>query len=415
MTPKRAALFLSVGLFSVAVAACDSAKVYEDCASEGKLGSGEERCMVSTFPSEDVWARNTVGFVSYGIERVPNAIVRIDGMSATTDASGFYRFDSAPFRYDVTARLDKDVIAFQGAAYRFLDLAVERDVPIRGWTSRVALTVPGAPRPGNALAAFVSGDIVGATGDVASGVVVASRTFDTSVKVHVVEYPIAAGLTGAVGKGMAEVRVQGNGVSAATVTLEPVEKREAASFVADVPSGFTAEEAEVLLDFGNLFSQSLVRKVPLRTRIDLPVMNDAKWTVRVRATRDGAVASSGRLPFAPREDIRLTLFDPPAPVAPAADGVAQNGVVVASGKGVFEHVLVPLDGAGGGVTLHLATASPEAHVPDLVALGLPPATGRWSWTVRHFPDFEFVEALSGMDARLYRAVSASSPRSVVLP
>ncbi len=415
MAPKRAALFLSLAVLSGATAACESESVYEDCANEYRVGTGEERCVPSTFPTENVYARTTFGWVSYGIEHIPNALVRIDGMSATTDDSGLYRFGAAPFRYDISARLDQDVIAFRGAASRFLDLAVERDVPLRAWTARVAVNAPGAPRPGNALAAFFTGDIVGASGSVGQGLVLSSRSFDIVAKVHVVEYPVAVGVAGAVAKGSADVRVQGGGSVSVDVKLDPVEQTQDASFVAALPPGFVADEAEVILDFGTRLSEQLARRAPLGTRIALPVMADAKWTVRLRATKDGAVASSGRVPFAPQEDVALTLFDAPAAVAPAPDAVANGGVLTAQGKGVFEHVLVPVDGGGGGRTIWIVSASTDTTVPDLTALGLPRASGRYTWTVRSYPDFAFVDSLSGIDVRLYRAVSASSPRTIVLP
>ncbi len=371
--------------------------------------------MPSKFWTEDRWARNTAGFVSYGVERVPNALVRIGDRSVTTDAAGFYLFDYAPFRYDVSARLAQDVVVFRGAASRFLDLAVEREVAPRAWTGKITLTVPGAPHPGHALAAFASGDVLGLTGAIGSALTVSSKSFDITGKIHVVEYPIEGGLAAAVAKGSVDLRVQGNGSVALSVPLSPVERAENASFFAEPPPGFVPEEAELILDFGTRFSEATAGRVRLGQRIALPIMEDGNWTVRVRATRDGAVASSGRVPFAPREDITLTLFDAPVAVAPAADAVAEGGVLRVSGAGVFEHELVPLDGGGGGVTIHVMTASIETTVPDLASLGLPPARGRYAWTVRDFPDFEFVDSLSGVDVRLYRAASTSAPRTIVLP
>lgn len=403
VTPKRAAVLVP---FALLAGACDSATVYEDCASDAKIGTGEERCLPSLFPKEDRLARSIAGFVTYGIERVPNAIVRVDDMFTTTDAAGLYRFDAAPFRYDVLAVTDRDVVFYRGAAQRVLDLSLDRDVVPRAWTGRIALTVANGPQPGHGLAFFASGDVVGLSGDLATGIVLASRSFDISARVHVVEYPLDVGIAGAVGKGSVDVRVTSGRVAAAEVELFPIEGTESTSFVAEPPPGFVAGEVEVMLDFGSRFSESIARKVPLGTRIELPIMEDARWTARVAATREGAVASSGRFPFAPGPEIGLTLFDAPESVS------SEGGVLTARGTGVLEHVLEP---SGGGRTVHIVTAERSQGIPDLASVGFPRLSGDYTWTVRHFPDFSFVDKISGIDVRLYRATSTSAPRAITLP
>ena len=81
--------------------------------------------------------------------------------------------------------------------------------------------------------------------------------------------------------------------------------------------------------------------------------------------------------------------------------------------GVFEHVLVPPNGSG--ATIHVFSARVRAEIPDLAPLGLPPARGEYRWTVRTFPDWAYVEQLTGLANRLYRSSSTSAPRTVVLP
>ena len=66
-------------------------------------------------------------------------------------------------------------------------------------------------------------------------------------------------------------------------------------------------------------------------------------------------------------------------------------------------------------TIHVFSARDRAEIPDLAPLGLPPARGEYRWTVRTFPDWAYVEQLTGLANRLYRSSSTSAPRTVVLP
>lgn len=418
MIRSRIARVFVVFACSAFAVACDSASVYEDCASEEAIGTGEPRCLPSKFLQENARAREVAGFVSYGIERVEDAVVHVadsPGTTGTTNAAGLYRLPFAPFRYDITARFPEDVVTYRGAAFRFLDIALEREVPVRAWTARVTLTLSGGPRPGHAFAFFASGNVVGLRGGLVDGLVVSSRSFDIAARIHVVEYPEEVGLAGATAKGSVDIRTNAGGAAAAHVELAPTLETHTTTFAASPPPGFVAGDVDVILDFGTRMSEALARRVPLGATIALPAMADARWTARLRATRDGAVASSGRRLFAPGEEVTLSLFAPPEPIAPADGGTADAGVLSARGTGVFEHVLVPLDAGDQGRTLHVLTASNDAVVPNAGAVGLPPASGRYAWTVRAFPDFTFVDSISGIDVRLYRAVSASSPRTIVLP
>lgn len=413
MTRELAPLFFFSAFVALSALACDTASVYEDCTSPAKLGSGEERCVPSLFNKEDERAREVDGFVSTGMEHVTNVLVRVGDLESTTDTAGLYHIPDAPFRYDVVARLDQDVVAYHEVGYRFLDIAVDRDVAPRVWSSRVRLSVENPPPPGHAFAFFVAGDnVMNVTGSLADGLVVTFRDFEEDVKLHVVAYPEAAGIVGAVAKGEVDVHVRANQDIVARVTLDPLDQGHATTFDATMPSGFVPGDCEILLDFGSLTSQASVTHVALGASIALPLMPAGAWTVRLRATRDGAVAASGNIVFAPGTRVDMRLFDPPQPVAPAPDGVATGGVVTATGTGVFEHLLVP---EGGGRTIHVITTANDAAVPDLTKLELPPAHGRYTWTVRSFPDFSFVDQLSGIFPRLVRAQSESAPRTIVIP
>lgn len=393
--------------------------MYEDCRKPEKEFSGEARCFPSTFNTEDPRAREAAGFVSIGSERVPNALVSVNGNPTTTDTGGVYRFKDTPFRYDVAARIDDEVVGFHEVAFRFLDLALEREPQAKGYSGTVQLVVEDAPRSGHRFAVFASGeDVVGLGGTIKGGLVVASRTFENDkVKLHVVEYPDDGDLTAAVAKGSVDVRVRAGTVTLASMKLTQVEERKSVSFKAssDAPEGFTFEDIELLIDMGSPYGRTTVRTMRLAEKIELPVMENASWLARSKATRaDGSFASIGLRPFSPGDDVDLTFYAPPEAVENKGDVLYARSAQPS--RGVFEHVLVPVSG-GGAKAIHVFSAKDDAKVPDLAPLGLPPARGEYRWTVRVFPDFAFVDevAIPGVNARLYRSSSTSAPRTITLP
>lgn len=416
MTRSAALLWLSA-LALVVFTGCDSASVYEDCAEESEIGSGHERCVPSTFAQEDKRGREAAGFVLIGLERVPGALVLVDGKSTVTDPAGIYRVRDTGFRYDIAAAIENEVVAFSGAGRRFLELALERDGTTKGFPATVKLVVKDAPRPGNRLAFFASGaNVVGLGGTLTDGLVVFSRTFENeNAKLHVIEYPENGTLENAVAKGSLDVRVRAMEPTTAEVSLEPITERKSVSFsaISDAPDGFSFEDLDILLDFGLPTGRVFVRKMRIGEKVELPVIADASWLARTKATRaDGSSASIGLRPFAPGDDVTLSFYAPPT--AERNDDTTLFAKS-AQGTGVFEHVLVPIAGAGGGRTIHVFSATSDAKVPDLAALGIAPARGEYRWSVRVFPDFAYVEAMSGTLNRLYRSSSTSAPRTIVLP
>lgn len=415
MTPRAAPFF---ALLTVALAAaCDSASVYEDCDRPEKEGTGEPRCFPSRFAKEDPRAREVAGAVSIGSERVADARVSVDGNATTTDAAGIYRWRYAPFFYDVAARVEDEVVAFHSAAFRFLDLALERDAPAKGFSGRVDLRVENAPREGHRRAVFVSGDfVVGLAGTLDDGLLVSSRVYENDkVELHVVEYPVDGGLEKATAKGSVDVRVRAETTTTATVKLDPIEERKKVVFTAasDAGDGFSFEELRITLDMGLPVSRVPVRTLRIGDAVELPVMEGAGWLASGRATRaDGSFASIGLRPFNPGDEVTLAYYAPP--VAERNEG-SVLWAKTAQGRGVLEHVLVPVAGAGGGKTLHVFSAKVNTPVPDLAPLGLPPARGEYRWTVRVFPDWSFVEQIGPVNSRLYYSSSTSAPRTITLP
>lgn len=417
MTRRAPATFFFFSLLSLGLGGCDSASVYEDCKKPEKEGTGEERCVPSTFAQEDELARQAAGFVSIGIERVPNTVVNVNGALTTTDPGGFYRYADTPFRYDVSTVIEDQVIAFHRAAVRFIDLAVEHDGTPRAYVGKVKLALGDLPRPGNELAFFVDGENIAGISGTAGDLSVLTRTFENDhARIHVVEYPKDQGIAGAVAKGSAVVTVRANDTVSVPIVVIPIVERKTVTFAANPapPSDFAIEDIELLLDFGTRTNRTVVRTMKIGEKLDLPVMEGANWLARTKAKRaDGAIASIGLRPFAPGDSVDLAFYAPPTAVGSEGDVLYATS---AQGTGVFEHVLVPVDPAsGGGKTIHLFSAMFDAKVPDLGVFGLSRARGEYRWTVRVFPDFPFVESMSGADNRLYRSSSTSAPRTIVLP
>lgn len=425
MTP-RAALLLP--LFGLALAtACDNASVYEDCDKPEKEGTGEARCFPSRFAKEDPRAREAAGFVSIGTERVPNTLVSLDGTPLTTDSAGIYRLRDTPFFYDVAVRIDDEVVGVHSAARRVLDIALDREVPAKGFSGKVELVVEGS-RAGHRLAVFVSGaNVVGLAGSLQDGLIVSSRVYENDkVKLHVVEYPETGGLENAVAKGNVDVRVRGDTATIATVSLDPITERKTVTLkaVTDATGGFAAiEDLDLMVDMGIPVSRMFIRKIRIDEKIELPVIElgkdergeerQAGWLLQGKATRaDGSFASIGLRPIRPGDEVTLTYYAPPA-------AERNEGSVLwaksAQGRGAFEHVLVPISGADGRQTIRIFSAKPNTPVPDLQSLGLPAARGEYRWTVRAFPDWAFVDDLPPLGNRLYRSSSTSSPRTITLP
>jgi len=425
VTPKRAALFTVF----FCVTGCDTATVYEQCHAEDKVGSGEPRCQPSHFDTELDYGREATGYLSYGIEVQPNATVRIADATVTTNSGGLYRDHDTPFRYDLTARLEHDVITYRSAAFRFLDIALDRETPLKAYSAKVKLHVENTLRPGDTFAFFVSGDAVAMTGSLEDGFVIHSRSFDAAATIHVVQYPKDQGILGAIAKGSVDVLVRANTETPASAFLAPVFLSNEETFVFGDPKpgglgahelaalGFVPEDVELILDFGTRLSEMILpQRVPMNTPVKLPVMSNAGWTARVRATRGGEIALNGRRPFKPVDEptLALFLFDPPKEISPADGTVPDGGKLHAIGNGVLEHLLESLDRPS-DPTIHVLTADHETTIPDLTAVGLPAATGRYRWTVRNYPDYSFVDQISGLNVRLYPASSLSAPRTIVLP
>jgi hypothetical protein len=339
----------------------------------------------------------------------------VDGWTAVTDPSGRYLFANAPFRYDLTIRVGADVSVFRGLAHRYAEPSIGLLVPPRAWTARIEpITAPA--RQGHAVAFFVFAAHLASFSEEHGGALrVGFRSeFATQVTVHAVEYPTERGLAAAVAHGSAEVRVQAGSVTPVAIVREPVAATPVETrFEATPPPGFSLEPAEVVVDVGHRLSAREVARLPAGEPLSIVPFPFGRWTVRVRATREGAVSDSGLRQFDPHApSSALTLPSPPELVPPVGAPVDLEAI----GAAVREHTLVAVDAPAGAVTaLRLVTTERRAPLPDLARASLPQPSGEYRWTVTTWPELTMVDGLAGTDARTVLPSATSAPRLLVLP
>jgi hypothetical protein len=407
-------------------------------ASLGGCDSGPTLTPLSEFPDEDPYARQIEGRVLYGTEAVP-AVVHIDASpgfandarlaavpdptwTTSTDPGLKFHIQSAPFRYDLSLRTDRELALFQALSVRFFDAPLGPQAEVGGFHARVAVAVDPPPRPGNALAFFVSGaDARDVSGD-ASSLLVTFAGYDTAVTLHVVEYPVSAGLAGAVNEGRAVIAVRDGGAIAVGVHLLPVTTSSSVTFVAAPLAGFTLSAFDVAMDLGVRTSANVVGHGTVGAPFAIAIVPGARYSVHARATREGASSDTGRQYFDPAvKSVTLSLEAPlsaEAPIddtAPPPTGDVTLGVgdVLAARvkSGVVEHVLVP---SGGGRTLRVMTEARATTLPDFGALAAGTLAGRYAWSIRHYPSLKRIDDLRGPDARAVPPTSVTAERTIVV-
>lgn len=425
----RSGALIGLVLGACCVAACDS---------------GEDPKPVSTFNPEEPLARQLSGRVLDGTEPVEGALVRIEASSdlasdlflaatselprtASTDAAGLYRVRFAPFIYDLSVRSDRELLVIREAQTRYVEPQLGADGPITGFKARAAPTTLPPPEPGNAVAYFVSGpDARTLTGD-AGELELTFRRFDTTITLHALEYVARDGLAHVVREGRAEIPVKSGSSTAPTITMLDTNEKATFSFVAVPPAGYTLGPIEIEVDLGLRTSAALVARVAPNAPFEITRVPGATYTVRARATLEGAVSDTGRRAFDPA--VETTTLKLPAPIAveaPIDDDASPSGfdtlrpVLLEAGgllaarftEGVVEHALVPVE--GDAAVIRVATSNRTTTLPDVTRMGLPPAAGRYTWTVQHFPDPAHAEYVSGADARVVLSSWTSTPKVIVL-
>jgi hypothetical protein len=413
----------------VSALGCDSASSTEDCVtnSADPVPGTAGRCPPSKFAVETGPARGALGRVVTGTQFAAGALVRIDPtpgflnarhvppQTTFTDDGGIYRFPTAALRYDVTARVDRDVTFYSSVGARYLEPAFEHEATTQAWTAVIRPVIRGG-HGGHKLAFFVSGPLaVGIAGDEPeSGITVSFREFGSTIRVHAVEYPPAQGIGAAVAYGARDLTLRSNEQQFPEIFLSPV--TEVVDFVVDpiAPAGFVRRPIEVLLDFGLRTNEQVIARVKPGGTAKVPMFPfPSRYFVRAAATLDGAISDTGRRPVDPRLGrFDYVLPDPPTDVAPAeGTTITADSVLRAKATGVTEHLLVPV--SGDGATLRIVTTDRETRIPDVQTMGLPRLFGRYVWTVRSFPDLPFVEDHGGVEASVANARGSAKPHEIV--
>jgi hypothetical protein len=408
----------------------------------GGCDSGEDPKPTSRFGVEDRFARQLAGRVLAGTEPVAGALVHVDpapgyaadetlaervgdagvqfGRTTPTNAAGEYRLQFAPFVYDLSVRHERELVVFRGVAVRFFNASLPVEAPVSGFTATVVPTTDPPTKAGNAVAYFVSGAdarTIGAdAGPSAPGArEVRFRQFDSTITLHAVEYVAARGPAAAVAEGRLDVRVhQGTVVTPIVPMTLVADTAKVTKFDAPPPAGFTLAPFDVEMDLGLRTSAVRVASVEPGAPLEIALVKDARYAVRARATQGSAVSESGRMFFNPA-DAKVTCVLPgPVSFDVSEPTTLETGGVLAAtiDRGAVEHVLVPESGAG--TIVHVVTSSRATTLPDVSAFGLPRPTGRYLWSLQHFPKVPHIDNLSGEDGRVVQPSFRSSARVIEL-
>ncbi|MBX3201509.1 MAG: hypothetical protein KF850_08330 [Labilithrix sp.] len=416
---------------------CDSTSAFEDCdgTADAELAPGRRhgRCPASVFPPEDARSREVFGVVRRGEDAVGGALVRAEpspgfassrvAVAATTvtNAAGvFSGLRALSPRYDLLVKLDRsspadaDVLVFRGLAGRYVEPSLEGPLTAtRAYTARVDVAVDRAVPAGHSLAFFASGvGVHGVTGDLASGLTVLSGSYTSSATLHVVEHEMAGGLAKATAYGTALVRVDAGVARFVTIPLQPIPFFVEPQLIATSPAGASPVTIDVAFAFSRTSGGALA-SIPAGGSASLPIIPNAGYTYRGRATKEGAALDTGEIAFdvlLPTTEIELP--SPPAVLSPLGGEARATGEsLLVDGDGVFEHILVP---AAGGATIRIIAGQREVALPDVTPLGLAAPSGEYDWTVRSYPTARFAEQLAGLDARRNRPMTASPTRRIFL-
>jgi hypothetical protein len=413
-------------------AACDRSSEYAACVyaddPASASGSRDSACPESVFWSVDGrWAQLN-GTVRRGEDGVPNAIVSVEPSPglvtyakdapkrSVSNAVGLYGpLRNVAHRYDMTVKLETDVMVFRGVVSPFFDPNIESNTstPARGWRSTLEVQTEAPVPADHALAFFASKtDALTVEGDVEHGVSLICSTFDASATIHAVEYVRGQDLSSAVGYAKADVAVSAGGTRIVRFRLEPITRFGETRIKVAPPSGFDVPSSvDVLMAYSRTSGALLTTMQPGVVK-KLPLIPDvSSYGYRVRAARpDGAISQSGEggVDALSKENL-VSLIEPPIARSPAAGAtVGLDEPFMVTGAGVLEHIFVP---EGGGSTIRIITTDGDARLPTFGSVGATPPVGKWSWSVRSYPKVHSVKDFTSLSRR-YESFGASEPRVI---
>ena len=430
----------------LALASALSLCVYVGCDNGGDAPDPK-----SFFVTEDPYARQIGGRVLHGTEAVAGANVKIEpalafaaydhlpaagiaGYQTNTDLGGKYYVQNGPFFYDLSVRKDREVVVFRALANRYFEPPLGADVPLRGYTARVAPTTMPPVAAGNAIAYFVAGNQARTVAADGSSLVATFRDFKSRVNLHAVEYVASRGLTSAVRWGFADIPVTDGTATSALVYMNeiPLATDGGATDATDVlinavpPPGFTVSSIELVMDLGLRTSAQVIARLENNVPRTVQIVRPARYFVHAIAKQGDAIADSGLQYFNPfvkldtflPRVVKESSFDPATGFTAVADNTICEitptfGTDHPACRSVVEHVLVPESAAG--TSLRLLTTDRVAALPDVTSLGVPPVHGRYTWTVLQYPTQRRVDGISGEDVRVVVPFSTTAPRVIDVP
>ena len=416
------------------VAACDSSK-FEDCSADENAPPGKniDACIKSVFKPKlaDVRAYEIAGVVRRGENPVPGAFVWVEPaqsanipgtrLTSTTNAGGAY--GPIPFvalRYDLSARVDRDILVTRDLTFRYFEPTLEETAPsgfARAWASRLVVSLDPPLSGTQAVAFFVTGEgALSVSGNATDGLVLLTRDFSTEYMLHAVTYDAGNDLSTAASYGKLEATSTTDQTSAVHVTLAPIPPAAYATVSVETaaPPGFTVTDFAIIAHYSRTSSARATTMVPGVAK-RWPVLPGTTYTgYRIRArSADGAELATSEVPFDPfvkDQTIKLPMTVPVlgAPSEGATIGLGDR--LEARGGSVFEHVL-----EGEGRRIAIVASEESTALPDFPALATQPPRGSYMWRVRSYPDLKGTEELSGVDTRRFRNVAISAPRTIVFP
>jgi hypothetical protein len=434
---QSSATLLFLALLIPAVVACDTASENEGCTDPvhpGQPGKDPSNCARSNFQDGDLRSRDVTGIVRRGEDGVPSASVHVSQTQgspgddiatsgdALTDTIGFFRVPgSITTLYDLSFVLPngpggrKDVMILRGESARYTEPQLEvpgRTLP-RSWSGHVDVRFDAPIKDGDAVLFLAQGDGVwGVTGDINAGLEVHTVKYVQSANIRAIEYDPAQGLISANAYGKSDVISDAGSPKAIIFHLDPITKSVVPQLSYQVPPGFTPGAVDIRVGL-NRTSDALIASIPFDTNMTLPIIPDNAYTYQLKAKDvSGAIIDSGETGFDILKPATISLPLPPTILAPVNTTIVAGDVLSVVGAGVLEHVFEPT--TPGNPSLRIIVKGTDTTLPDLASLGVTNSTGVYSWSVRSFPTMTAVENIFGADARRYKAVGTSPPRSVLL-
>jgi len=419
----RRFVYVAAAVMALSEVGCDSE--LDTCAFGAPPGASRDVCLASTFQVDTPRYLEIAGVVRRGENGVPGAVLRVapfvrgagptpSARVVANPAGEFGPIPFVPFRYELWARLDRDVVAVRDLGYRYFEPTLETETATfdRAWSIPVQVTLSRPLAPQRTVTFFVSGErTYSVSGSLEQGLVVRARDFSAAFTLHAIEHEAGADLATATAYARVDGHGSANGRALVTMDLAPLDPKLTGEVTLQpvVPAGFRPGPVAIEVAYSATSRGPLTTVLPgVSKRVPfLPFVFTISY--RATATADDGATLVGALtafsPLAEKNEVVL-LAGTHTVISPASGAVlSPSDPLVVSGSDVLEHVL-----DGEGRTIRILGRGGETTVPELEQLGLPAPKGEYVWRVRSYPKASFVESLNGPNGRTFQPVAISAPR-----